>query len=207
MKKILLGCSVFALLLYAPSYTYAQTCDPKVNVPSYEVNKPAPIVCDTHGSQHVKIVDTDGNIISLIPVATAAAPSYNEGAKVPLSSDLAGNARTTLGTLLAGEDQTNGVMKVEERYSYALDDADLVVKGTPGFVHTFTCWGEDGTAEAGSVTLRDATSAGSGTIVYGETFAAAAYTAKTIILDAIFATGIVIDFTTTTDVFCTVTYR
>lgn len=207
MKKILLGCSLLIVGLFAPNYTMAQTCEPRVNVPDYEANRSAPIICDLHGSQHVKIVDTDGNIISLIPVATAAAPSHDEGERVPLSVDLAGNVRTTLGTLISGEDQTNNLIKVEQRYSYAVDDADLVVKDTAGFVHTFTCWGEDAAATAGSVELRDSATAGAGTVVYGETFAAAAYTAKTITLDAIFLTGIVIDFTTTADVFCTVTYR
>lgn len=37
--------------------------------------------------------------------ATAAAPTYTEGANAPDSSDLAGNKRVTIGTLLSGEDQ------------------------------------------------------------------------------------------------------
>ena len=116
-------------------------------------------------------------------------------------------AKVTQSTLLAGEDQTNNVIRVEGQFLYAVDDADLVVKATPGFVHTFTCWPEDAAATAGSVELRDATAAGGGTVVYREEFAAALYPGKTITLDAIFATGIVIDFTTTADVMCTVTYR
>lgn len=116
-------------------------------------------------------------------------------------------AKVTQATLLAGEDQTNNVIRVEGQFLYAVDDADLVVKAAPGFVHTFTCWPEDAAATAGSVELRDATAAGGGTVVYREEFAAALYPGKTITLDAIFATGIVIDFTTTADVMCTVTYR
>ena len=116
-------------------------------------------------------------------------------------------AKVTQSTLLAGEDQTNNVIRVEGQFLYAVDDADLVVQAAPGFVHTFTCWPEDAAATAGSVELRDATAAGGGTVVYREEFAAALYPGKTITLDAIFATGIVIDFTTTADVMCTVTYR
>ena len=41
--------------------------------------------------------------------ATAAAPSLTEGSANSFSSDLAGNVRTTLGTLLACEDQTNSL--------------------------------------------------------------------------------------------------
>lgn len=105
------------------------------------------------------------------------------------------------------EDATNSLCRVEHYYSYATDDADLVVKSAAGFVHSIQCWPEDGTAEAGSVALRDATSAGAGTIVWGDSFAAAEHTPSGGVLDYAMATGIVIDFTTTTDVFCTVSYR
>lgn len=43
--------------------------------------------------------------------ATAAAPTLTEGSANSFSSDLAGNTRTTLGTLLSGEDQTNNLMQ------------------------------------------------------------------------------------------------
>jgi hypothetical protein len=127
--------------------------------------------------------------------------------------DASKNTFVTQGTLQAGEDLTatgafaGGVVVTEHRYIYAQDDADLVVKATPGFLHAITCYGEDGTAEAGSVAVRDATSAGTGTVIWQETIAAAAYTTKTVTPDIIMATGIVIDFTTTTDVFCLVSYR
>jgi len=121
--------------------------------------------------------------------------------------DTSGNQRVTLGTLLAGEDQTNNVLRVEGQFSYAQDDADLVVKASAGFLHAVICYGEDGTAEAGSVAIRDATAAGAGTVVWQETIAAAAYTSKSIVFDIVMPTGIVIDFTTTADVFCLVSYR
>jgi len=49
--------------------------------------------------------------ITSLGTSTAAAPTLAEGANSFFSFDLAGNARVTLGTLLAGEDQTNnGIM-------------------------------------------------------------------------------------------------
>jgi hypothetical protein len=48
---------------------------------------------------------------SLSATATAAAPSYVEGyTQAALSVDLSGNLRTTMGTLLAGEDQPNNLL-------------------------------------------------------------------------------------------------
>lgn len=44
--------------------------------------------------------------------STAAAPSLTEGSANSFSSDLAGNVRTTLGTLLSCEDQTNALCRV-----------------------------------------------------------------------------------------------
>jgi hypothetical protein len=110
-------------------------------------------------------------------------------------------------TLQAGEDQTNNVQKVEEQFSYCLDDADIVCKATPGFLHTVSCWGEDAAATAGRVQIRDATAAGGGTVVWQQEFAAAIATPVTWVADIVMTTGIVIDWDTTADVFCTVSYR
>ena len=54
--------------------------------------------------------------------STAAAPSLTEGSANSFSSDLLGNIRTTLGTLLACEDQTNSLCTV----------SGGVVRGTEG---------------------------------------------------------------------------
>jgi hypothetical protein len=110
-------------------------------------------------------------------------------------------------TLQAGEDQTNSVQKVEQQFSYCLDDADIVCKASPGFVHSISCWGEDAAATAGRVQLRDATAAGAGTVVWGQEFAAAIASPNSVILDIVMTTGIVIDWDTTADVMCTVSYR
>lgn len=110
-------------------------------------------------------------------------------------------------TLLAGEDQTNNVMRVEEQFSVCVDDADIVCKATAGFVHSINCWPEDAATAAGRVRLLNHTAAGGGVEVWGTEFAAAAYAPQGAILDIVMSAGVVIDFTDTTDAFCTVSYR
>lgn len=110
-------------------------------------------------------------------------------------------------TLLSGEDQTNNVIKTEQRFSYCVDDADIVCNAAPAFLHAVSCWPEDAAATAGRVQIRDATAAGAGTVVWQDEFAAAEHTPSGAILDIEMTAGIVIDFDTTADVFCTVSYR
>ena len=60
-------------------------------------------------------------------------------------------------TLQAGEDQTNGVQKVEQQFSYKLTTADAQAKDAPGFVHTVTCATAAGSAATpGTVSIHDA---------------------------------------------------
>lgn len=124
----------------------------------------------------------------------------------PLTVNSAGQITTTL---LAGEDQTNGVMKVEHQYSKCIDDVDIVCKASAGFVHSINCFGTDAAATAGRVRLTNTTAAGGaeGTEVWGAEFAAALVSPQGAILDIVMDTGIVIDFTTTADVKCVVSYR
>ena len=110
-RIVWIGLALLSAWLYAPELAQAQTCEPRTNVPSYEVGKPAPIICDEHGSQHVKIVDADGNVFPEA-VATEAAPTLQEGSRASLSLDLAGNLRMTQGTQAGGEHVGEG--EVEE---------------------------------------------------------------------------------------------
>lgn len=112
-------------------------------------------------------------------------------------------------SLLAGEDQTNDVMKVEGQYNVCIDDADVVCKSSAGFVHSVWCYGEDAAATAGRVRVLNATAAGAAetTEVWGSEFAAAIASPSGQVLDVIMDTGIVIDWTTTADVKCGVSYR
>jgi len=84
-----------------------------------------------------------------------------------------------------------------------------VVKASPGFLHAVWCYPEDAAATAGTVRITNTTAAGGAetTEVWGDDFAAAAYRPIGAVLDIVMTTGIVIDFTTTADVKCGVSYR
>ena len=113
-----------------------------------------------------------------------------------------------LGSLLAGEDQTNDVLKTEQQFSYCAGIvADGSCKASAGFLHTVTCASDDAAATAGSVAIRDATSAGTGTIIQNINFAAAFFPPVTMTFDVVFSTGLYLDFTTTADVECSASYR
>ena len=131
-------------------------------------------------------------------------PGYN--GKYSLNLNSSGQVSTTLG---ACEDQTNSICRVEHQYSFAIDDADLVVKTAPGFLHSVWCYPEDAAATAGTVRVTNTTAAGGAetTEVWGDDFAAAAYRPIGAVLDIVMTTGIVLDFTTTADVKCAVSYR
>lgn len=112
------------MLLHTP--VHAQTCESRNdgNAPTYAHGTRNPTTCNTHGAQHMTIVDENGSsigssmdeslasILARYGTATAAAPTLAEGAAGYFSWDLAGNARFTLGTLLFGEDQTNNLFRV-----------------------------------------------------------------------------------------------
>jgi hypothetical protein len=115
-------------------------------------------------------------------------------------------AQVTLATTLAGEDTSNDVMKVEQRFAYAHVTADTAVKSAPGFLHTLTFAQTDAAPTAGSIIVYDNT-AESGTIIYSETFTTDVFRGYTVTIDAAFGTGLYIGFTTTADVGVTVSYR
>lgn len=125
-------------------------------------------------------------------------------------SDLKGRQIVTLGTLLAGEDQTNNVMRVEGQFTYLQCTADTQVKGTPGFIHTLTIQSTDAVPTAGTIIVYDNT-AESGTEICRFDIKATAnigiQSSQTIILDVLALTGIYVGFTTTADVRLTVAYR
>lgn len=112
----------------------------------------------------------------------------------------------SLGTKVAGEDLTNDVMKTEQRFSYALVAADTAVKSGAGFLHTLTFSCNDAAPTAGSVIVYDNT-AESGTQIFNHTFTTTPFLPTTVTIDANFATGLYVGFTTTNDVNVTVSYR
>jgi hypothetical protein len=119
--------------------------------------------------------------------------------------DANSNVGTTLATTLAGEDVTNDVLKVEQRFAPINVSADTLVKSGPGQLHLMTC-SSDATATAGSIILYDNT-AESGTVLHTFTVAASYYQPFTIWFDVAFSIGLYVGYTTTADVNCTVSYR
>lgn len=86
---------------------------------------------------------------------------------------------------------------------------DTLVRTGPAFVKFLTCSPTDAAAVAGTIQLRDAVAAGAGTIAVEWTVLAIDYTVsapKIFPVMANFLTGIYLDFTTTSDVKCWVTY-
>lgn len=121
--------------------------------------------------------------------------------------DASGNTKVSLATLIAGEDLTNDVQKVEQRFSYAyLAGVDTAVKSGAGFVHTLTFTCIDAAPTAGTIIVYDNT-AESGTIIYSETFTTTPFRAYSVLIDSSFSTGLYVGFTTTADVGVTVSYR
>lgn len=115
---------------------------------------------------------------------------------------------TTLETLIAGEDLTNDVTKVEQRFtSSAVLVADGLVKTGAGMVHTVTISQADAAPTAGTIQVRDATAAGAGTVIFAWELTTAVFIPFTITLDVTFATGLYIDFTTTADVNVVCSFR
>ncbi len=109
-------------------------------------------------------------------------------------------------TLHAGEDLTNDVTKVEQRFSYSMVAADAAVKSGAGFLHTLTFSCNDAAPTAGSIIVYDNT-AESGTVIFNHTFTTTPFMPVTVILDVVFTTGLYVGFTTTADVNCTISYR
>ena len=157
-------------------------------------------------------------ILCLLPFAANAGPGVVFGQPYPftpgtsqpypLTVNSAGQITTTLG---AGEDQTNGVYKVEGQFSYKVCTADCQVKATPGFVHTVTCATAAGAAvaAAGALTIRDATTE---TTPIAATIGipATAFVPFTVTIDSVMTAGIYFAYDgalTAASVSCTIAYR
>ncbi len=112
-------------------------------------------------------------------------------------------------TLQAGEDQTNGVQKVEGQFSYKICTADCQISAAAGFVHTITCATPAGAAvAAGAITLRNAATETT-PIVATIGIPNTAFVPFTLVLDTVLpATGMYLAWDGTAGaVSCTVSYR
>lgn len=129
--------------------------------------------------------------------------TLTDGQAAAIAVDVNRNIKVTLATLLAGEDLTNNVIKVEERFSYAgytTAQAAVTIKSGAGFLHTVTIAG----GTAGAVTIWDNT-AGSGTVIIGAFTPGNVTVPVTLTLDVTFATGLT--FTTAAATVITFSYR
>ena len=137
----------------------------------------------------------------------SSATTYTDGDATVLQTDVNGNLKITAATLSAGEDLTNDVTKVEERFSYnAVITADTQIKGSAGFLHSITFAPNDATPTAGSIIVFDSLTE-TGTQIFNWNVAATAFIPFTVIFDVTFATGLYVGFTTTADVNVSVSYR
>lgn len=122
--------------------------------------------------------------------------------------DPSGHEAVSLGTQIAGEDLTNDVMKVEQRYSYANVTADALVKTGAGFLHsvTFSQTAVGTAVTPGNIVLYDNT-AESGTIIASFVLPATTQAPVTVVLDVAFSTGLYAGFTTLAGANATISYR
>lgn len=116
------------------------------------------------------------------------------------------HSRMTLSEAIAGEDFTNDVTKVEQRFTAVKVTADTAVKGAAGFLHALTFSCNDAAPTAGSIIVYDNT-AESGTELFNHTFTTTPFVPFTVTINGPFATGLYAGFTTTADVNLTVSYR
>ena len=138
---------------------------------------------------------------------TAIALAGTDGDYIPLILDTIGALHVNLANLIAGEDLTNDVIKVEQRFSSSGPlTADTLVKTGAGFLHSVTV-SPDAAPTIGTITLYDNT-AESGTVLVPLWIASTTWFAPfTLILDIPFTTGLYIGFTTTADVTVVASYR
>lgn len=124
-----------------------------------------------------------------------------------MSEKLQQNSNATLTTLLAGEDLTNDVLKVEQRFSYdnipAGAAATHVVKAAAGFLHSITF---NGPATATNTTTVYDHASGAGTVI-AIPLATAVVGPVTVVYDVVFATGLTIITGTAAGADMTVSYR
>ena len=91
------------------------------------------------------------------------------------------------------------------RYSSTTCTADTLVKTGSGVLHSLTFTETDAAPTAGSIIVYDQTTEAV-PVIYSETFTTTGFRGYTVVLDAVFKTGLYVGFTTTADVNCIVTY-
>lgn len=148
---------------------------------------------------------TAGNIS--MGVYQASPDTITTGDAAAIGIDVNRNSKVVEQYAPGFEDNTIGVAKVEQRYSYsAVAVADVQVKASAGFLHALTFSCNDAAPTAGSIIVYDNT-AESGTQVFNHTFTTTPFMPFTLPINVVMATGIYIGFTTVADVNVTPSYR
>jgi hypothetical protein len=155
-----------------------------------------------------------GNALAECRVLSAD-PTYSAGQLKDLTCGTNGLLKSTLGTLLSGEDQAattggsaTGVLVTEQRYLLsATVSADAQILAGAGFAKDITCIGTDAAATAGTIILYDKLTEAAPAIWTWNVAAAAVLTPITFPIDFVASTGLYLGFTTTADVACYVRYR
>lgn len=143
-----------------------------------------------------------GNPVKVGGVYNSSPPTLTTGQRGDLQLDSNGNAKVTLGTKIAGEDQTLDRLKTTPSYSYRnlAANATTTVKSGAGVLHAIVVNTAGGSAN--TCTIYDNT-AGSGTKI-GTINTTAFVTAW--VYNAAFATGLTIVMATGTAADITVVY-
>jgi len=132
-----------------------------------------------------------GNPVKTGGKYNATPPTLTDGNRGDTQLDVNANLKTSMGTLIAGEDLTNNVLKVEQRFSYTnvATTATTVIKASAGFLHAIVI---NTPLATGSLTIYDNT-AGSGTKIATITLPAALVSgAITLTYNCAFGTGLTI---------------
>lgn len=131
-----------------------------------------------------------------------------DGQPAGFQFDVNNYLQVTQATAVAGEDITNDVLKVEQRFSPSgVLTSDTLVKTGVGFLHAITIAQADAAPTAGTINILDNTAAGAGTKLFSWNLTTDVFTPFTVIVDANFSIGLYADFTTTADVNVFLSYR
>ena len=121
--------------------------------------------------------------------------TYADGDAAKLHMDVNGNAKVVEQYAPGYEDNTNGVAKVEHRYTPFRVTADGQVKAGAGFIHAISVNPTTATPTAGLLTIYDSLTE-TGTILHSE-WVAATTPGHSILLDMTFATGLYVGYDAT----------
>lgn len=150
MKRLLWTGLICSVLWLGVSTTAWAECKVLTTAPVYAAGQLKDITCGTGGA--IAIGGAPGS-------ATAAAPTYTEGGQGSASYDLSGNQRVTLGTLLAGEDQTNNLLMTSggvartTTFSSVTSATSSTVTTVPTGAKTFVAQIINATSETKAATL------------------------------------------------------